>query len=269
MDANQTWGDEAIAAMRTSARDPWWIEEPTSPDDVLGHARIRREIAPDPGTATGEHVQNRVIFKQLFQADAIDAAQIDACRIPGVNEVVADQLLAAKFGIPGVSACGRVGLCELHPASRRISTTSGSAARSRTGSSEWVDHLHEHFREPAVRARRTGMSPRPLRVQHGDAARVARRVRISRRAGLGRRRTHSRPQCAGEPSPKQIEAGARTSRDRFGFSWPWRRSINTGTAGPRRPTWRSSLTRPKTSSPPDGDEPRRPRVRGGLTVLRP
>ena len=105
MDANQVWGvDEAIAAMRRLAvHDPWWIEEPTSPDDVLGHARIRREIAPIR-VATGEHVQNRVIFKQLFQAEAIDVCQLDACRIGGVNEAIAVLLLATKYGIPGLPA---------------------------------------------------------------------------------------------------------------------------------------------------------------------
>ena len=93
------------------AHDPWWIEEPTSPDDVLGHARIRREIAP-VRVATGEHVQNRVIFKQLFQAEAIDVCQLDACRVGGVNEAIAILLLAAKFGVPVCPHAGGVGLCE-------------------------------------------------------------------------------------------------------------------------------------------------------------
>src|ERR1039457_3831645 len=90
---------------------PWWIEEPTSPDDVLGHARIRREIAPIR-VATGEHVQNRVIFKQLFQAQAIDVCQLDACRCGGVNEALAILLLAAKFGVPVCPHTRGVGLCE-------------------------------------------------------------------------------------------------------------------------------------------------------------
>src|SRR4051812_32232230 len=113
MDANQVWDvDEAISAMRRLAvHDPWWIEEPTSPDDVLGHARIRREIAPIR-VATGEHVQNRVIFKQLLQARAIDVCQIDACRIGGVNEAIAVLLLAAKFGVPVSPHAGDVGLGE-------------------------------------------------------------------------------------------------------------------------------------------------------------
>ena len=150
MDANQYWGvDEAIAAMRVlGAYDPWWIEEPTSPDDVLGHARIRREIAPIR-VATGEHVQNRVIFKQLFQAEAIDVCQLDACRVGGVNEALSIQLLAAKFGIPICPHAGGVGLCEYvqHLAIFDYIAVSGSLENRVI---EWVDHLHEHFRDPAV-----------------------------------------------------------------------------------------------------------------------
>ncbi len=150
MDANQVWGiDEAVAAMRVlGAFDPWWIEEPTSPDDVLGHARIRREIAPIR-VATGEHVQNRVIFKQLFQAGAIDVCQIDACRVGGVNEVLPIILMAAKFGIPVCPHAGGVGLCEYvqHLAVFDFVSVSGSLENRVV---EWVDHLHEHFRHPAV-----------------------------------------------------------------------------------------------------------------------
>jgi L-fuconate dehydratase len=150
MDANQYWGvDEAIAAMRALGRyDPWWIEEPTSPDDILGHARIRREIAPIR-VATGEHVQNRVIFKQLFQADAVDVCQLDACRIGGVNEALAVLLLAAKFGIPVCPHAGGVGLCEYvqHLAMFDYVAVSGSLEDRFV---EWVDHLHEHFRDPAI-----------------------------------------------------------------------------------------------------------------------
>ncbi len=123
MDANQVWDvGEAIAAMHElAAFDPWWIEEPTSPDDVLGHARIRREIAPI-AVATGEHVQNRIVFKQLLQADAIDVVQIDACRVAGVNEVIAILLMAAKFGVRVCPHAGGVGLCEYvqHLASVRL-----------------------------------------------------------------------------------------------------------------------------------------------------
>jgi L-fuconate dehydratase len=150
MDANQYWGvDEAIAAMGVLGRyDPWWIEEPTSPDDVLGHARIRREIAPIR-VATGEHVQNRVIFKQLFQAEAIDVCQLDACRVGGVNEALAIILLAAKFGVPVCPHAGGVGLCEYvqHLAMFDYIAVSGSLENRVV---EWVDHLHEHFRDPAV-----------------------------------------------------------------------------------------------------------------------
>ena len=150
MDANQVWGvDEAIAAMRRlGAHDPWWIEEPTSPDDVLGHARIRREVAPIR-VATGEHVQNRIIFKQLFQAEAIDICQLDACRIGGVNEAIAVLLLAAKYGIPVCPHAGGVGLCEYvqHLAFFDYIAVSGSLENRVV---EWVDHLHEHFRDPAV-----------------------------------------------------------------------------------------------------------------------
>jgi L-fuconate dehydratase len=150
MDANQYWGvDEAIAAMRVLGEyNPWWIEEPTSPDDVLGHARIRREIAPIR-VATGEHVQNRVIFKQLFQAEAIDFCQIDACRVGGVNEVLAIILLAAKYGVPVCPHAGGVGLCEYvqHLAMFDYVAVTGTFENRVV---EWVDHLHEHFVHPAI-----------------------------------------------------------------------------------------------------------------------
>jgi L-fuconate dehydratase len=150
MDANQVWGvDEAIESMRTlAAHEPWWIEEPTSPDDILGHARIRREISP-VRVATGEHIQNRVVFKQLFQAEAIDVCQLDACRVGGVNEAISIQLLAAKFGIPICPHAGGVGLCEYvqHLALFDYVAVSGSLENRVV---EWVDHLHEHFRDPAV-----------------------------------------------------------------------------------------------------------------------
>jgi L-fuconate dehydratase len=150
MDANQVWGvDEAISAMqRLRAHDPFWIEEPTSPDDVLGHARIRRAVAPIR-VATGEHVQNRVIFKQLLQAEAIDVCQIDACRIGGVNEAIAVLLLAARFGVPVCPHAGGVGLCEYvqHLAFFDYIAVSGSLDGRVV---EWVDHLHEHFVAPAI-----------------------------------------------------------------------------------------------------------------------
>ena len=150
MDANQVWGvDEAIAAAGMLAQfNPWWIEEPTSPDDVLGYARIRRAIRPIR-VAAGEVVQNRVIFKQLFQAEAIDVCQIDACRVGGVNEVLAIMLMAAKHGIPVCPHGGGVGLCEYvqHLAVFDYVAISGSLEGRIV---EWVDHLHEHFVEPAV-----------------------------------------------------------------------------------------------------------------------
>jgi L-fuconate dehydratase len=150
MDANQVWGvDEAIAAMGVLGDyDPWWIEEPTSPDDVLGHARVRREVAPIR-VATGEHVMNRIVFKQLFQAEAIDICQIDACRVAGVNEVLAILLLAKKFDVPVCPHAGGVGLCEYvqHLAVFDYISVSGTLEDRMV---EWVDHLHEHFRYPAV-----------------------------------------------------------------------------------------------------------------------
>ena len=115
---------------------------------MLGHARIRRAVAPIR-VATGEHVKNRVIFKQLFQAEAIDVCQIDACRVGGVNEVLAILLLATKFGIPVCPHAGGVGLCEYvqHLAVFDYLSVSGSLEDRVI---EWVDHLHEHFRDPAV-----------------------------------------------------------------------------------------------------------------------
>jgi L-fuconate dehydratase len=150
VDANQVWEvDEAIASMRELARfNPWWIEEPTSPDDVLGHATIARAIAPI-GVATGEHCQNRIVFKQLMQANAIAFCQIDACRLGGVNEVIAVLLLAAKFGIPVCPHAGGVGLCEYvqHLSMFDYVCVSGSLENRII---EYVDHLHEHFLDPVV-----------------------------------------------------------------------------------------------------------------------
>ncbi len=150
VDANQVWDvDEAIAHMRHLARfDPWWIEEPTSPDDVLGHARIAQALAPI-GVATGEHCQNRVIFKQLMQAEAIRFCQIDSCRLGGVNEVLAVLLLAAKFGVPVCPHAGGVGLCEYAQHLSLVDTICiGASLEDRV--LEYVDHLHEHFLDPVV-----------------------------------------------------------------------------------------------------------------------
>ena len=149
LDANQVWGiEQAINAIEVLAEvDPWWIEEPTSPDDILGHRRIRESVKPI-GIATGEHVHNRVMFKQLLQAQAIDFCQVDSCRLGGVNEVLAVLLLAAKFGVPVCPHAGGVGLCEYvqHLAIFDYIAVSGSL-ENRT--CEFVDHLHEHFVHPA------------------------------------------------------------------------------------------------------------------------
>ena len=152
MDANQCWDvGEAVRQMRALARfDPWWIEEPTSPDDVLGHAAIARAIAPI-GVATGETCANRVIFKQLLQADAIRFCQVDACRMAGVNEVLAVLLMAAKFRVPVCPHAGGVGLCEyVQHISLFDYICVGASLEDRV--LEYVDHLHEHFLDP-VRVR--------------------------------------------------------------------------------------------------------------------
>jgi L-fuconate dehydratase len=149
-DANQVWDvPQAIAWMRDLAEfDFWWIEEPTSPDDILGHAAIARAVAP-VGVATGEHVHNRIIFKQLLQANAISFCQIDACRLGGVNEVLAVILMAAKFGVPVCPHAGGVGLCEYvqHLSIWDYICVSGSLENRVI---EYVDHLHEHFLDPVV-----------------------------------------------------------------------------------------------------------------------
>ena len=159
MDANQVWGvDESIANMRRlAAFNPWWIEEPTSPDDILGHATIRQRIKPI-GVATGEHCHNRVMFKQMFQAQAMDFCQLDAARLGGLNEVLIVMLMAAKFDVPVCPHGGGVGLCEYV---QNISifdyiAVSGSLENRVL---EYVDHLHEHFLEPVVIRRGRYMPP--------------------------------------------------------------------------------------------------------------
>jgi L-fuconate dehydratase len=152
IDANQRWDvGQAIEWTRAMAsQKPLWIEEPTSPDDVLGHAAIARALEPlGIGVATGEHCQNRVLFKQLLQARAIAYCQIDSCRLGGVNEVVAVLLLAAKFGVPVCPHAGGVGLCEYvqHESIFDYICVSGSLGGRIT---EFVDHLHEHFLDPCV-----------------------------------------------------------------------------------------------------------------------
>ncbi len=148
IDANQRWEvSEAIAWVNALAEfHPAWVEEPTSPDDVIGHAEIARGIAPIR-VATGEHAQNRIIFKQLLQADAIAVMQIDAARVAGVNENIANLLLAAKFGVPVCPHAGGVGLCEAvqHLSMFDFVAVSGSREGRMI---EYVDHLHEHFVTP-------------------------------------------------------------------------------------------------------------------------
>jgi len=167
VDANQRWDvGDAIAWMTALAPyDPWWIEEPTSPDDVLGHAAVRRALATaGPGgrpirVATGEHVANRVMFKQLLQAEAVDVVQLDACRVAGVTENVAILLLAARFGVPVCPHAGGVGLCELvqHLSMFDYVAVSGSLDDRVI---EYVDHLHEHFVDPVVISRGAYLAPR-------------------------------------------------------------------------------------------------------------
>ena len=149
VDANQKWGVlEAIDRTRSLIEiNPWWMEEPTSPDDILGHARIRRETGVR--IATGEHCHSKVMFKQLMQAEAIDVCQIDSCRVAGVNENLAIILLAAKFGIPVCPHAGGVGLCEYvqHLAAFDFIYAAGPREDRVV---EYVDHLHEHFITPVT-----------------------------------------------------------------------------------------------------------------------
>jgi L-fuconate dehydratase len=149
VDANQRWSvPQAIAAIEALAPwDPYWVEEPTSPDEVLGLETIRRAVAPVK-IAAGEHVANRVVFKQLLQAGALDFLQIDACRVAGVNENVAILLLAAKFGVPVCPHAGGVGLCELVQHLAMFDYIAVSATMT-DRVIEYVDHLHDHFVDPA------------------------------------------------------------------------------------------------------------------------
>ena len=150
IDANQVWDvPEAITWMAALAPfKPLWIEEPTSPDDVLGHAAVRRAVAPI-GVATGEHGMNRVLFKQMFQAEAIDFCQLDCARLGSINEILSVYLMAAKFDVPVCPHAGGVGLCELvqHVSIFDFVCVSGTTENRVT---EFVDHLHEHFVEPCV-----------------------------------------------------------------------------------------------------------------------
>ncbi len=150
MDANQKWEvNEAIANMKLLAKfNPWWIEEPTSPDDILGHLAIKKAVLPIK-VATGEHCQNRVMFKQFLQSGAIDICQVDSCRMGGVNEVLAVMLIAAKLNVPVCPHAGGVGLCEYvqHLSMIDYICISGTLENRIT---EYVDHLHEHFVNPVV-----------------------------------------------------------------------------------------------------------------------
>ena len=214
IDANQVWDvPTAIGWIRELAPfRPAWVEEPTAPEDVLGAAAIRRGVAPVK-VATGEHVANPVMFKQLLQADAIDIMQIDACRVAGVNENIANLLLAAKFGVPVCPHAGGVGLCEIvqHLSMFDYVALSGTTQGRRI---EWIDHLHEHFAAPAVVSRGRYRAPEiPGRV-HRDAARGPGRVLLPVWPGLAvfitgrpviapglaglRRRAHRRAVRAGQ-----------------------------------------------------------------------
>jgi len=150
MDANQKWEvNEAIQNMKLLAKfNPWWIEEPTSPDDISGHLAIAKAIAPIK-VASGEHCQNKVIFKQFLQSGAIGICQIDSCRVGGVNELLSIMLMAAKFNIPVCPHAGGVGLCEYvqHLSMIDYISISGSLNNRVV---EYVDHLHEHFQHPVI-----------------------------------------------------------------------------------------------------------------------
>jgi L-fuconate dehydratase len=150
MDANQVWDvGTAIAQMEALMEfSPLWIEEPTSPDDILGHAAIARAVAPVL-VATGEHGHNRILFKQLLQANAIGICQIDACRVGGVNEILAILLMAAKFGVPVCPHAGGVGLCEYVQHLSLFDYISVSASLENR-MIEYTDHLHEHFVSPPL-----------------------------------------------------------------------------------------------------------------------
>ncbi|MFV0427782.1 MAG: enolase C-terminal domain-like protein [Beutenbergiaceae bacterium] len=150
IDANQVWDvPQAIEWVRALAQfKPLWIEEPTSPDDILGHAAVRQAVAPI-GVATGEHGMNRVLFKQMFQAQAIDYCQLDSARLASINEILAVYLMAKKFNVPVCPHAGGVGLCELvqHLSIFDYVAISGSLTGRVT---EFVDHLHEHFVDPCI-----------------------------------------------------------------------------------------------------------------------
>ena len=179
IDANQQWEvEEAIVRVgELAVFRPWWIEEPTSPDDVLGHATIAKAVRGlGVGVATGEHCANRITFKQLLQARAIDFCQIDSCRLGGVNENLAVILMAAKFGVPVCPHAGGVGLCEYvqHLAMFDFIAVSGSMEGRVV---EYVDHLHEHFEDPVVIRRGRYMPP----TRPGYSITIAEESRLAHR----------------------------------------------------------------------------------------
>ena len=184
VDANQRWGvaqaEAAIAAI--APWHPYWVEEPTSPDEILGLAVIKTAIAPIK-IAVGEHVANRVIFKQILQAGAADVLTIDACRVAGVNENLAILLLAAKFGVPVCPHAGGVGLCEMvqHLAMFDFVGVSASADDRVL---EYVDHLHEHFTDPVRIVRRPVSRADRARLLHHPPASVTARLRVPQRCRL-------------------------------------------------------------------------------------
>ena len=160
IDANQVWEvDEAIRWVKAlSFARPWFIEEPTSPDDIEGHRKIREGVLPVK-VATGEMCQNRIIFKQLMMRGAIDVVQIDACRLGGVNEVLAVMLMAAKYNLPVCPHAGGVGLCEYVQHLSMIDYV--AIAGTHEGRViEYVDHLHQHFKTPCVIRGAAYMPPR-------------------------------------------------------------------------------------------------------------
>jgi L-fuconate dehydratase len=180
IDANQVWEvDQAIDWLRPLAQfDPWWIEEPVSPDDILGHAKVARAVRPIR-VATGEHVQNRIVFKQLLASDAVDIVQPDPCRLGGLNELLAVLLLAAKFGKPVCPHAGGVGLCEYaqHVSMIDFVVVSGSWQNAMC---EYTKHLHEHFVNPVQMERGRYRAP----LQPGFSAEMhARSIREARYKG--------------------------------------------------------------------------------------
>jgi L-fuconate dehydratase len=182
IDANQRWEvTEAIERVNALAKyDIWWMEEPTFPDDVLGHAAIARGIAPIR-VATGEHCANRVLFKQLLQANAIGVCQIDSCRLGGVNENLAVMLMAAKFGVPVCPHAGGVGLCE-HVQHLSMFDYIAITGTMENRVIEFVDHLHEHFADPVTIRRGHYLPP----IQPGYSTEILAESRDEYRYPTGR-----------------------------------------------------------------------------------